>query len=70
MTNATVTDTLPNGTTLRGAWTCSATSGSTCAAASGGAAGGNAVNVGVNLVNGGQATISVPVSFSNNPGAY
>ncbi|WP_313144466.1 hypothetical protein [Stenotrophomonas sp.] len=70
VTNATVTDTLPNGTTLRGAWTCSATSGSTCAAASGGAVGGNAVNVGVNLVNGGQATISVPVSFSNNPGAY
>jgi len=70
VTNATVTDTLPNGTTLRGAWTCSATSGSTCAAASGGAVGGDAVNVGVNLVNGGQATISVPVSFSNNPGAY
>ncbi len=70
VTNATVTDTLPNGTTLRGAWTCSATSGSSCAVASGGAAGGNAVNVGVNLVNGGQATISVPVSFSNNPGAY
>jgi len=70
VTNATVTDTLPNGTTLRGAWTCSATSGSACAAASGGAVGGNAVNVGVNLVNGGQATISVPVSFSNNPGAY
>jgi uncharacterized repeat protein (TIGR01451 family) len=70
VTNATVTDTLPNGTTLRGVWTCSATSGSTCAAASGGAVGGNAVNVGVNLVNGGQATISVPVSFSNNPGAY
>lgn len=70
VTNATVTDTLPNGTTLRGAWTCSATSGSTCAAASGSAVGGNAVNVGVNLVNGGQATISVPVSFSNNPGAY
>jgi len=70
VTNATVTDTLPNGTTLRGAWTCSATSGSTCAAASGGAVGGDAVNVGVNLVNDGQATISVPVSFSNNPGAY
>jgi len=28
------------------------------------------VNAGVNLINGGQATISVPVSFSNNPGAY
>jgi len=70
VTNATVTDTLPNGTTLRGAWTCSASNGSTCAAGSGGAVGGNAVNVGVNLINGGQATISVPVSFSNNPGAY
>jgi hypothetical protein len=32
--------------------------------------GGNAVSVGVNLINGGQATISVPVSFSSNPGAY
>jgi len=70
VTNAVVTDSLPNGTTLRGAWTCSATSGSTCAVASGGAVGGNAVNVGVNLINGGQATISVPVSFSSNPGAY
>jgi uncharacterized repeat protein (TIGR01451 family) len=70
VTNAVVTDSLPSGTTLRGAWTCSATSGSTCAAASGGAVGGNAVNAGVNLINGGQATISVPVSFSNNPGAY
>ncbi len=70
VTNAIVADTLPNGTTLRGAWTCSATTGSACAAASGGAVGGAAVSVGVNLVNGGQATISVPVSFSNNPGAY
>lgn len=70
VTNAVVNDALPNGTTLRGAWTCSASNGSSCAAASGGAVGGNAVNVGVNLVNGGQATISVPVSFSNNPGAY
>lgn len=70
VTNAQVTDTLPNGATLRGAWTCSASSGSACAAASGGAVGGNAVNVGVNLINGGQATINVPVSFSSNPGAY
>ncbi|WP_411852376.1 hypothetical protein ACLB90_07745 [Stenotrophomonas sp. LGBM10] len=70
VTNAVVTDSLPNGATLRAAWTCSATTGSACAAATGGTVGGNAVNVGVNLVNGGQATITVPVSFSNNPGAY
>jgi uncharacterized repeat protein (TIGR01451 family) len=70
VTNAVVADSLPNGITLRAAWTCSASTGSTCAAASGGAVGGNAVSVGVNLINGGQATISVPVSFSSNPGAY
>ncbi len=70
VTNAVVTDTLPNGTTLRGAWTCSASTGSACAVATGGAVGDGAVNVGVNLINGGQATISVPVSFSSNPGAY
>ncbi|MEK0267735.1 hypothetical protein QT383_17870 [Stenotrophomonas rhizophila] len=54
VTNAVVTDSLPNGITLRGTWTCSATSGSACAAASGGAVGGTAVNVGVNLINGGR----------------
>ncbi len=70
VTNAVVTDTLPNGTTLRGAWTCSASTGSACAVATGGAVGDGAVNVGVNLINGGQATISVPVNFSSNPGAY
>lgn len=70
VTNAVVTDTLPNGTTLRGAWTCSASTGSGCAVATGGAVGDGAVNVGVNLINGGQATISVPVNFSSNPGAY
>ena len=46
VTDAVVTDNLPNGITLRGAWTCSASSGSTCAAASGGAVGGDAVSVG------------------------
>lgn len=70
VSNALVNDTLPNGITLRGVWTCSASSGSSCAAASGGAVGSAAVNVAVNLINGGQATISVPVSFSSNPGAY
>ena len=70
VSNAVVSDTLPGGTTLRGAWTCSASSGSRCAATSGGTAGGSAVSVAVDLLNGGQATISVPVSFSPTPETY
>lgn len=69
VTGATVSDTLPNGVTLFGPWTCSATSGS-CSAASGGSAGDQAISLAVDLAAGGQATINVPVSFSANPGAY
>lgn len=67
---ALVSDTLPAGATLSGAWSCSASAGSTCSAASGGAAGANQVTVNVDLVNGGQATITVPVTFSSNPASY
>ncbi len=67
---AVVGDTLPNGVTLSGAWSCTASAGSACGAASGGAAGGNAVSVTVDLANGGQATIAVPVNFSSNPASY
>jgi uncharacterized repeat protein (TIGR01451 family) len=70
VTGAQVTDTLPAGATLTGAWSCAASAGSTCGAASGGAAGGTSVTLGVNLINGGQATITVPVSFSADPAAY
>jgi len=70
VTAAVVNDTLPAGATLAGPWTCTATAGSACAAASGGAVGGNTVTVGVDLVNGGTATITVPVGFSQNPAAY
>ena len=70
VTAAQVSDTLPAGATLSAPWTCSASAGSTCSAASGGAAGGTSVSLGVNLINGGQATITVPVSFSADPGAY
>lgn len=70
VTAAVVNDTLPNGATLSAAWTCSATAGSACAVASGGAAGGNSISVGVDLIDGGQATINVPVIFSSNPAAY
>lgn len=70
VTAAVVNDTLPNGATLSAAWTCSASAGSACAVASGGAVGGNSISVGVDLLNGGSATISVPVVFSSNPAAY
>ncbi len=70
VTAAQVTDTLPAGATLSAPWTCTASVGSVCSAASGGAAGGSGVSLGVNLINGGQATITVPVSFSADPAAY
>lgn len=70
VTAAQVTDTLPAGATLSAPWSCTASAGSVCSAASGGAAGGTGVSLGVNLINGGQATITVPVSFSADPGAY
>jgi len=70
VTAAVVNDTLPNGATLSAAWTCSASAGSACAVASGGAVGGNSISVGVDLIDGGQATINVPVIFSSNPAAY
>lgn len=70
VTAAQVTDTLPAGATLSAPWTCTASAGSVCSAASGGAAGGTGVTLGVNLINGGQATITVPVSFSADPAAY
>lgn len=70
VTGAQVTDTLPAGATLTAPWTCTASTGSVCSAASGGAAGGTGVSLGVNLINGGTATITVPVSFSADPAAY
>lgn len=66
---ATVNDALPAGAVLSAPWTCSAVSGS-CAAASGGTVGDTAISVTVDLDSGGTATISVPVSFSADPGAY
>lgn len=70
VTGATVNDTLPPGATLSAPWSCAASAGSSCGAASGGAAGGNVISLLLNLINGGQATITVPVTFSPNPAAY
>ncbi|GAB2491614.1 hypothetical protein [Arenimonas alkanexedens] len=66
---ASLSDPLPAGVTLSGPWTCSASAGSSCPA-SGGAAGGSAVNLTINVLAGGSVTITVPVSFSANPGDY
>lgn len=69
VTGAVVNDVLPGGVELSAAWTCTANVGS-CGAASGGAAGGNSVNLTVDLPSGGQATISVPVNYRIDPGTY
>ncbi|MGH8079256.1 MAG: hypothetical protein ACREP7_01695 [Lysobacter sp.] len=67
---ATVNDPLPNGVTLTGPWTCTGTGTATCPA-SGGAAGGNAVQInGVVLPAGTCINVQVPVIFSANPAAY
>lgn len=71
VTGAAVSDTLPNGVTLSGPWTCAVTQGTgACSLATGGNAGDQAVNLTVDLDAGGQATINVPVTFNANPAAY
>ncbi len=69
VTDAIVSDTLPNGATLSGPWSCVATAG-TCGAANGGTSGDQAISLTVSLDAGGQATINVPVTFSANPADY
>ena len=62
--------TLPAGATLSGPWSCLASAGSSCSAATGGTTGGNTVSLTVNLLANGTATITVPVAFNANAGAY
>jgi uncharacterized repeat protein (TIGR01451 family) len=68
--NAAIADTLPNGVTLTGAWSCSATAGSSCLAASGGVSGGSSVSLTANIAPSGTITVTVPVRFSNTPTSY
>jgi uncharacterized repeat protein (TIGR01451 family) len=71
VTAATVSDTLPDGATLSGPWSCAVTQGTgACNPATGGIAGAQSINLTVDLAAGGQATINVPVTFSANPAAY
>ena len=68
-TGIAISDTLPAGVTLSGAWSCNATGGS-CGSASGGAPGETEVSVVLDLEPDGQAEISVPVQFSSDPSDY
>jgi len=64
-----VTDTLPPGMRLSGAWTCVASGGGSCPAG-GGAAGDASVSLSVNVDAAGSATITLPVVYSADPAAY
>ncbi|MBT2748952.1 MULTISPECIES: DUF11 domain-containing protein [unclassified Lysobacter] len=68
---ALVEDNLPNGARLAAAWTCAISAGTgVCTPASGGAIGGVAVSLSVDLASGASATITVPVNFASAPEAY
>jgi len=67
---ANIADDLPNGVTLSSSWSCAASSGSSCSAASGGSVGGNVVSLTADLLNGGSATVTVPVQFSTDMTDY
>lgn len=69
VTGATVTDNLPAGASLSAPWSCTAVSGS-CNAATGGTVGDQTLSLMVDLEPDGTATITVPVTFSTDPGAY
>jgi len=64
VTSATIQDNLPNGVTLSGSWSCSASAGSSCSAASGGVVGGSLVSLTADILDSGVITVNVPVQFS------
>ena len=70
VSNVLINDNLPNGVTLTGTWSCSATAGSSCSSATGGSAGDNLVNLTATILNTGIITVSVPVQFSSNMADY
>ncbi len=65
-----IEDNLPNGVTLSGTWSCSASVGSSCSAAIGGSVGGSNVSLNADILNNGTITVTVPVNFSNDMGDY
>ena len=69
-TAATISDTLPAGVTLTGAWSCVASGGGSCSAASGSVAGATSVTLTATLRAGACVDVSVPVRFSSDAGDY
>lgn len=68
---AAINDTLPSGMTLLAPWTCVASGGASCSAASGGTAGSQLVSLTTPLLpGGGCVTVTVPVQLSSNPGDF
>lgn len=68
--NLAVSDNFPDGVTLNGNWTCTATAGSSCNSGSGGASGDSSISLNVSVIAGGQATITVPVVYSTDPADF
>ena len=68
--NIDISDNLPSGMTLSGAWSCSAPTGSSCSAGSGGSAGDTSVSLTANIENGDAVTVTVPVTYSSDPNDY
>ncbi|NVJ66603.1 MAG: carboxypeptidase regulatory-like domain-containing protein [Gammaproteobacteria bacterium] len=65
-----INDNLPNGVTLSGAWSCSATAGSSCSLATGGSAGDSSVSLTADILDGGEITLSIPVTYSSTTSDY
>jgi len=70
VTGAAILDSLPDGVTLSGQWSCSSTAGSSCSAANGGSIGGSTVSLTADIINTGVITINVPVQFSADMSDY
>ena len=68
--NTPISDTLPAGVSLTGAWSCVGSGGGSCSAASGGIAGGTSVSLTATLPAGACVDVSVPVRFSSDAGNY
>lgn len=65
--NVTVSDSFPPLLSMTGNWTCSATSGSSCSAATGGGSGATSFSLTGNFAANGVLTITVPVKYSETP---
>lgn len=70
VTGAVIQDTFPSGVSLSGSWSCSATAGSNCSAASGGSTNDTSIFLTADIINGGVITVNVPVQYSADHSQY